>query len=119
MGSIQELFERFGVVIVFINALLHELAVPIPLTPTVLVAALGMHCPKSRALTALGAALWPFVVILIGVALQQAVLAFLKALAAVPAGIWLAAGIVVLGSVTWRLIVRRRAMKALDVPRLA
>lgn len=38
MGSIGELFERFGVLIVFLNSLLHELGVPIPLTPTVLLA---------------------------------------------------------------------------------
>src|SRR5437773_9955976 len=51
MGSIQELFERFGVVIVFINALLHELAVPIPLTPTVLVA--GAASPEAVAFASL------------------------------------------------------------------
>src|ERR1700730_9788505 len=38
MQTISDLFERFGVVIVFINTLLHELGIPIPLTPTVLVA---------------------------------------------------------------------------------
>jgi membrane protein DedA with SNARE-associated domain/rhodanese-related sulfurtransferase len=38
MGSIAELFERFGAVIVFLNSLLHELGIPIPLTPTVLLA---------------------------------------------------------------------------------
>jgi len=31
MGSIADLFERFGVAIVFVNALLHELGLPIPL----------------------------------------------------------------------------------------
>src|SRR5882672_10500915 len=38
MGSIAELFERFGAAIVFLNSLLHELGIPIPLTPTVLLA---------------------------------------------------------------------------------
>lgn len=36
MGDLHDLFDRFGVAIVFANTLLHELAVPIPLTPTVL-----------------------------------------------------------------------------------
>ena len=38
MDTIAQLFERFGVAIVFVNTLLHELGLPIPLTPTVLVA---------------------------------------------------------------------------------
>src|SRR5258707_1332909 len=38
MESIADLFERFGVAIVFVNSLLHELGLPIPLTPTVLLA---------------------------------------------------------------------------------
>jgi hypothetical protein len=38
MEMITELFERFGVAIVFVNTLLHEIGIPIPLTPTVLVA---------------------------------------------------------------------------------
>jgi membrane protein DedA with SNARE-associated domain/rhodanese-related sulfurtransferase len=38
MDTIAALFERFGVAIVFVNTLLHELGIPIPLTPTVLVA---------------------------------------------------------------------------------
>src|ERR1700720_1411729 len=38
MGTISDLFERFGAVIVFLNSLLHELGIPIPLTPTVLLA---------------------------------------------------------------------------------
>src|SRR5260221_4428644 len=171
--GLHELFERFGVLIVFINALLHELAVPIPLTPTVLVAgaassealaffclvmavvagtvignavwfaagrrfgasvlgflcrfslspdtcvaksadgfgrwgaafffigrflpgislvappvagALGMSWRKFLVLTALSAMVWATVVILLGAALQRAVLAALAALGAVPAG---------------------------------
>jgi len=194
------------VAIVFINALLHELAVPIPLTPTVLVAgaaspevvafvslvlavvagsvignavwfaagrrfgatvigllcrfslspdtcvarsadgfgrwgpaffiigrfvpgvslvappvagALGMGWPKFLALTSLGAALWAVVVILIGAALQEALLAILRALAVVPAGAWLATGLIFVGYVVWRVIVRRRARKALAVPRIS
>lgn len=205
MDALQELFERFGVVIVFINALLHELAVPIPLTPTVLLAgaassevfafavlvaavvagtvignaiwfaagrrfgvpvlnllcrfslspdtcvartsdgfgrwgsalfivgrflpgvsllappvagALGMRWSKFLWLTALGAAIWAVVIILIGALLQEALAALIKTLAVLPAGIWLAAGAVVLGSILWRLAVRRRARRALDVPRL-
>ena len=204
--DLHQLFERFGVVIVFVNALLHELAVPIPLTPTVLVAgaaspqaiafvslvlavvagsvvgnavwfaagrrfgaavlgflcrfslspdscvarsadgfgrwgaaffiigrflpgvsqvappvagALGMSLPKFLALTALGAALWAIVVILIGAALQQVVIALAQALAMVPAGIWLAAAILVAGYVAWRVMVRHRARKALAVPRIS
>src|SRR5712692_7433820 len=54
MAGMQDLFERFGVMIVFINALLHELAVPIPLTPTVLVA--GAANSEAIALVALVAA---------------------------------------------------------------
>ena len=205
MGNLHDLFDRFGVVIVFVNALLHELAVPIPLTPTVLVAgaatsevlalvtlvlavvlgsvignalwfaagrrfggqvlgllcrfslspdtcvarsadgfgrwgatffiigrfvpgvslvappvagALGMRWSKFLALTALGATLWAVVIILVGVALQPAIIASLKALAMVPAGIWLAAGLLLVGTVLWRLRARRRAAKALEVPRL-
>ena len=205
MASLQDLFDRFGVVIVFVNALLHELAVPIPLTPTVLVAgaassevaafaalvaavvagsvignaiwfaagrrfgtpvrsklcrfslspdscvartsdgfgrwgaalfiigrfvpgvslvapplagALGMRWSKFLALTALGATVWAVAIILIGAALQRALVALLEALTALPAGIWAAGGILVLGYVLWRFIARRRAMKALDVPRL-
>ena len=38
MDTIAQLFERFGAAIVFANTLLHELGIPIPLTPTVLVA---------------------------------------------------------------------------------
>src|SRR4051794_14862555 len=38
MASLHELFDRFGVAIVFANSLLHELALPLPLTPTVLIA---------------------------------------------------------------------------------
>jgi membrane protein DedA with SNARE-associated domain/rhodanese-related sulfurtransferase len=38
MDTIAQLFERFGAAIVFVNTLLHELGLPIPLTPTVLVA---------------------------------------------------------------------------------
>jgi membrane protein DedA with SNARE-associated domain len=38
MDTITDLFERFGVAIVFVNTLLHELGVPLPLTPTVLMA---------------------------------------------------------------------------------
>jgi membrane protein DedA with SNARE-associated domain/rhodanese-related sulfurtransferase len=202
---LQELFDRFGVVIVFLNALLHELAVPIPLTPTVLVAgaatsevlalitlvlavvvgsvignalwfaagrrfgpqvlgllcrfslspdtcvarsadgfgrwgatffiigrfvpgvslvappiagALGMSWRKFLALTALGATVWAMVTILIGAALQPVIIASLKALTMIPAGIWLAAGLLLAGTVLWRLRARRRAAKALEVPRL-
>jgi membrane protein DedA with SNARE-associated domain/rhodanese-related sulfurtransferase len=205
MAGLQELFERFGVVIVFFNALLHELAVPIPLTPTVLLAgaassevfafvtlvlavvvgsvignaiwfaagrrfgpavlgllcrfslspdtcvarsadgfgrwgaaffiigrfipgvslvtppvagALGMRWSKFLALTALGATLWAVVVILLGAVLQEAIIAILKALAALPAGLWLGTALLIVGYVLWRLVVRRRAMKALGVPRL-
>jgi membrane protein DedA with SNARE-associated domain/rhodanese-related sulfurtransferase len=204
--DLHELFERFGVVIVFVNALLHELAVPIPLTPTVLVAgaaspqavafvslvmavvagslignavwfaagrrfgaamlgflcrfslspdtcvarsadgfarwgaaffiigrflpgvslvappvagALGMGWPKFLVLTALGAALWAVVVILIGAALQQALIALLKVLSVVPAGLWLAAGLLIAGYVAWQIIARRRARQALAVPRVS
>jgi membrane protein DedA with SNARE-associated domain/rhodanese-related sulfurtransferase len=205
VGSLQELFDRFGVVIVFLNALLHELAVPIPLTPTVLVAgaatsevlalitlvlavvvgsvignalwfaagrrfgaqvlgllcrfslspdtcvarsadgfgrwgatffiigrfvpgvslvappvagALGMSWRKFLALTSLGAAVWAVVIILVGAALQPLIIVSVKALAMVPAGIWLAAGLLLAGTVLWRLRARRRAAKALEVPRL-
>src|ERR1700682_6268032 len=38
MDTITQLFERFGVAIVFVNTLLHEIGIPLPLTPTVLVA---------------------------------------------------------------------------------
>ena len=206
MAGLQDLFERFGVMIVFINALLHELAVPIPLTPTVLVAgaassevvgfvalvaavvagslignaiwfaagrrfggavlgtlcrfslspdtcvarsadgfgrwgaaffivgrfipgvslvappvagALGMGWPKFLSLTALGAGLWAVVVILIGAALQDALVAAVNALGALPAGIWLAAAVLIVGTVLWRFTVRRRAAKALEVARLS
>ena len=203
--DLQELFERFGVAIVFVNALLHELAVPIPLTPTVLVAgaaheevlaiaaivaavvigsvignavwfaagrrygaavlghlcrfsispdtcvarsgagferwggafflvgrfvpgvslvappiagALGMSWPKFLALTALGAALWAGIVILIGVAFRPVLVLLSQWLAAVPAGAWLAAAIVIAGTIAWRLRARRRAGQALEVPRI-
>lgn len=206
MENLHELFDRFGVVIVFLNTLLHELAVPIPLTPTVLVAgaasselfafftlvvavvagsvignalwfaagrrfggrvlallcrfslspdtcvarsadgfgrwgatffiigrfvpgvslvappvagALGMGWAKFLGLTALGAALWATVVILVGAVMQQTIIAALKALAMVPAGFWLAALALVVGYVLWRFQVRRRAAKALAVTRIA
>lgn len=46
MDRLHQLFDHFGALIVFVNALLHELAVPIPLTPTVLVA--GAASPHAR-----------------------------------------------------------------------
>jgi membrane protein DedA with SNARE-associated domain/rhodanese-related sulfurtransferase len=205
VGNVQDLFDRFGVMIVFANTLLHELAVPIPLTPTVLVAgamsseafafaalvaavvvgtvlgnalwfaagrrygakildllcrfsltpdtcvtrtsanfgrwggtlfiigrflpgvslvappvagALGMRWSKFLLLTALGAAAWTVVVILIAAAFQQAVLALLKTLAAIPAGMWIAAATLLLTYIAWRFIQRRRAALALDVSRV-
>ena len=38
MATLNGLFEHFGTAIVFVNALLRELGVPIPLAPTVMVA---------------------------------------------------------------------------------
>jgi len=46
------------------------------------------------------------------------VLGFLRALAALPAGLWLGAILLLVAYVLWRFVVRRRAMRALDVPRL-
>ncbi len=40
--DLAELLERFGTLIVFLNALLHEIGVPAPLTPTVLLAGAAM-----------------------------------------------------------------------------
>jgi membrane protein DedA with SNARE-associated domain/rhodanese-related sulfurtransferase len=203
MPGLHDLFDRFGVAIVFVNTLLHELAVPVPLTPTILVAgatspeirgvtalvaavvagtvignavwfalgrrfggrvlgflcrfslsadscvarsadgfgrwggtlfivgrfvpgislvappvagALGMPWRKFIALTALGAAFWAVVVILIGAALEEVVLGLLKALATVPAGLWLGGAMLLIGYIAWRFMHRRRA--ALDVPKL-
>jgi len=201
----HDLFDRFGVIIVFANTLLHELAVPIPLTPTVLVAsamsaevfafamlvaavvagtvlgnalwfaagrryggrvlellcrlsltpdtcvtrtsanftrwggtlfiigrflpgislvappvagALGMRWSKFLLLTALGAAAWAIVVILIAAAFQQALLAVLAALAAIPAGLWLSLATPIVSYIAWRVAQRRRAALGLDVARL-
>lgn len=53
MASLHELFERFGVAMVFANSLLHELALPLPLTPIVLVAgAANPAWPRACALIA-------------------------------------------------------------------
>jgi membrane protein DedA with SNARE-associated domain len=53
MDTITDLFERFGVAIVFVNTLLHELGVPLPLTPTVLMAgAASSQLPAIAALVA-------------------------------------------------------------------
>src|SRR3977135_3492008 len=54
MGTISDLFDRFGAAIVFVNTLLHELGLPIPLTPTVLVA--GAAASELMAFAALVAA---------------------------------------------------------------
>jgi membrane protein DedA with SNARE-associated domain/rhodanese-related sulfurtransferase len=203
LPTLHDLFDRFGVVIVFVNTLLHELAVPLPLTPTLLVAgaisseiravsalvaavvagtvignavwfaagrrfggrvlgflcrfslspdscvarsadgfsrwggtlfivgrfvpgislvappvagALGMRWSKFLALTALGAAFWAVVVIVIGAALEEVVIGLLKALATLPAGLWLGGAALLVSYVAWRFMLRRRA--ALDVPKL-
>jgi membrane protein DedA with SNARE-associated domain/rhodanese-related sulfurtransferase len=63
MTGLQELFERFGLGIVFVNALLHELGVPLPLTPTVMLAGAS---PASDVLQPLGLVLAVVVGTLIG-----------------------------------------------------
>jgi membrane protein DedA with SNARE-associated domain/rhodanese-related sulfurtransferase len=205
VGNIQDLFDRFGVVIVFVNTVLHEVGVPVPLTPTVLVAsamsseafafatlvaavavgtvianalwfaagrrfgervldllcrcsltpdtcvartsanftrwggslfifgrflpgvslvappvagALGMRWSKFLLLTATGAAVWAVVIIAIGAVLQEALVAALRALATLPAGLWLSLAALVAGYIAWRFVQRRRAALALDVARL-
>jgi membrane protein DedA with SNARE-associated domain/rhodanese-related sulfurtransferase len=206
MDTIAQLFERFGVAIVFVNTLLHELGIPIPLTPTVLVAgaaareflafaflvaavvsgtlignsiwfaagrrfgprvlkgfcrislspdscvgrtgqaferwggalfivgrfipgislvappvagALGMGWSKFLWLSALGSVVWASVIVVAGAALQGAVMALVQAITEAPAGMWAAlVGLVAL-YVLWRYLVRQRARRALQVPRLS
>jgi membrane protein DedA with SNARE-associated domain/rhodanese-related sulfurtransferase len=206
MDTIAHLFERFGAAIVFVNTLLHELGLPIPLTPTVLVAgaaatellafaslvaavvagtlignsvwfaagrrfgprvlkgfcrvslspdscvgrtgqaferwggalfivgrfipgvslvappvagALGMRWSKFLWLSALGSVVWASAMVVVGVALQEVVMALAQAITEVPAGTWVALlGLAAL-YVLWRYAVRDRARRALQVPRLS
>lgn len=206
MDTIADLFERFGAAIVFVNTLLHELGLPIPLTPTVVVAgaaaseflafasllaavvsatlignsiwfaagrrfgprvlkgfcrislspdscvgrtgqaferwggalfivgrfipgvslvappvagALGMPWSKFLWLSALGSLVWASVMVVAGVALQGAVMALVQAVTEVPAGMWVMLLALAATYVLWRYMVRQRARRALQVPRLS
>jgi membrane protein DedA with SNARE-associated domain/rhodanese-related sulfurtransferase len=206
MEMITELFERFGVAIVFVNTLLHEIGVPIPLTPTVLVAgaaateflafallvaavvagtlignslwfaagrrfgpsvlkgfcrfslsadtcvgrtgqafeqwgasvflvgrfipgislvappiagALGMRWSKFLWLSALGSLVWATVIVVVGVALQETVMALARAITEVPAGTWAALLGLAAIYVLWRYLARHRARRSLQVSRLS
>jgi membrane protein DedA with SNARE-associated domain len=206
MGTIEDLFHRFGAAIVFVNTLVHELGIPIPLTPTVLVAgaatseflafallvaavvagtlignsiwfaagrrfgpgvlkgfcrlslsadscvgrtsqsferwggallivgrfipgvslvappvagALGMRWSKFLWLSALGSLVWATVMIVIGMTLQGAVMALVRAIPEVPAGTWGAVLGVAAIYVLWRYLARHRARRLLQVPRLS
>jgi membrane protein DedA with SNARE-associated domain/rhodanese-related sulfurtransferase len=90
----------------------------VSLVAPALAGALGMRWSKFLALTALGAALWASVILLVGAMLQTALIAALKFLAAVPAGLWLAAVALLISYVAWRYSRRRREARALAVPRI-
>jgi membrane protein DedA with SNARE-associated domain/rhodanese-related sulfurtransferase len=202
---IRQLFDSYGTALIFLNAFLHEAGIPVPLTPTVIVAAgwygsaegiavivaavtvgsalgnaiwfyagrrfgtpvlrtlcrvslspdtcvaktsgsfdkwggtllvvgrfipgvsliapplagmTGMSWMRFLALTVVGSALWALAIALLGVMLQAFVDSAIAWTSRIPAGVWVAPLVVLVGYIAYRLYRRRRASLMRNVPRM-
>jgi len=115
VGRTGQAFERWGGALFIVGRFIPGVSLVAP----PVAGALGMAWSKFLWLSALGSLVWASVIVVAGVALQGAVMALVQAITEAPAGMWAALlGLAAL-YVLWRYLVRDRARRALQVPRLS
>jgi membrane protein DedA with SNARE-associated domain/rhodanese-related sulfurtransferase len=115
VGRTGQAFERWGGAAFIVGRFIPGISLVAP----PVAGALGMRWSKFLWLSALGSVVWAIVIVVVGVALQEAVMALARAITELPAGSWAA----ILGAaaiyVLWRYLARHRARHALQVPKLS